>query len=49
MVYTIFHVLSYSGMRKGEILALMWNDINFERNEIRINKQFHAVRNANCT
>lgn len=38
MVYTIFHVLSYSGMRKGEVLALTWNDINFERSEIRINK-----------
>lgn len=38
MVYTIFHVLSYSGMRKGEVLALTWNNINFERNEIRINK-----------
>lgn len=30
MVYTIFHVLSYSGMRKGEVLALAWSDINFE-------------------
>ncbi|WP_312128497.1 tyrosine-type recombinase/integrase [Lysinibacillus capsici] len=38
MVYTIFHVLSYSGMRKGEVLALTWNDINFERSDIRINK-----------
>lgn len=38
MVYTLFHLLAYSGMRKGEALALTWNDINFEENEIRINK-----------
>lgn len=38
MVYTMFHLLAYSGMRKGEVLALTWNDINFECNEVRINK-----------
>jgi len=38
MVYTLFHLLAYSGMRKGEVFALTWNDINFENNEIRINK-----------
>jgi len=25
-------------MRKGEALALTWNDLNFIKNEIRINK-----------
>jgi integrase len=38
MVYTLFHLLAYSGMRKGEALALTWSDIDFEKNEIRINK-----------
>lgn len=38
MVYTLFHLLAYSGMRKGEALALTWNDINFEENVVRINK-----------
>lgn len=38
MVYTMFHLLAYSGMRKGEMLALTWQDINFEENEVRINK-----------
>lgn len=38
MIYTLFHVLAYSGMRKGEALALTWNDINFDENEVRINK-----------
>ncbi|RSK28522.1 site-specific integrase [Bacillus sp. HMF5848] len=36
--YVLFHLLAYSGMRKGEALALNWNDINFNKKEIRINK-----------
>jgi len=36
--YTLFHLLAYSGMRKGEALALTWKDVNFKENEIRINK-----------
>lgn len=38
MIYTLFHLLAFSGMRKGEALSLTWNDINFEESEIRINK-----------
>lgn len=38
MIYTLFHLLAYSGMRKGEALALTWSDINFDENEVRINK-----------
>lgn len=36
--YTLFHVLAFSGMRKGEVLALTWEDINFKDCEILINK-----------
>ena len=36
--YTLFRLLAFSGMRKGEALALTWNDINFTKNELRINK-----------
>lgn len=36
--YVLFHLLAYSGMRKGESLALTWKDIDFNKNEIRINK-----------
>lgn len=36
--YSLFRLLAYSGMRKGEALALTWNDVNFKDNEIRINK-----------
>lgn len=36
--YAFFLLLAYSGIRKGEALALTWNDIDFKKNEIRINK-----------
>lgn len=36
--YVLFHLLSYTGMRKGEALALTWNDLDFQTHEIRINK-----------
>lgn len=37
-VYALIRLLAFSGMRKGEALALIWKDINFKTNEIRINK-----------
>lgn len=37
-VFTFFRVLAYSGMRKEEILALTWDDIDFKKNTISINK-----------
>lgn len=46
MIYTLFHLLAYSGMRKGEALALKWSDINFEGNEVRINKAFSRGRDC---
>lgn len=36
--YALFRLLAFSGMRKGEALALRWTDLNFKENEIRINK-----------
>ncbi|ODJ70244.1 site-specific integrase [Brochothrix thermosphacta] len=38
MPLTLFRVLAFTGMRKGEALALNWQDINFKENTIRINK-----------
>lgn len=35
---TFFTFLYYTGMRKGEIQALNWSDINFNNNEIIVNK-----------
>jgi integrase len=34
----IFLLLAYTGMRKGEALALEWDDINFNQETIRISK-----------
>lgn len=36
--YAIFHTLGYSGLRKGEMMALMWSDIDFERGVIRVSR-----------
>lgn len=36
--FVAFRVLAFSGMRKGELLALTWKDINFTKNDIRISK-----------
>jgi len=37
-VYAFFRLLAFSGMRKGEALALTWEDINFKDSEISIDK-----------
>ena len=36
--FMFFRLLAYSGMRKGECLALKWSDIDFEKQTISINK-----------
>ena len=36
--HTLFRLLAFSGMRKGEALALTWNDLDFVNETITINK-----------
>jgi integrase len=36
--YCLFRVLAFCGLRRGECLALTWNDINFKNKTMRINK-----------
>lgn len=37
-MYAFFRLLAYTGIRKGEAFALTWTDIDFEKNEICIDK-----------
>lgn len=37
-VYYFFRLIAFTGVRKGEAFALTWSDIDFTKNEIRINK-----------
>ncbi len=45
MDYLIFLILSYTGMRIGELVCLKWNDINFDENTIRIIKTYYNEKN----
>lgn len=36
--YAYFRLLAYSGMRRGEIIALKWHDIDFNKKRLSINK-----------
>lgn len=36
--YVLFMVLYYSGMRRGEVMALTWGDIDFDNNSVHIDK-----------
>lgn len=43
--FMFFRLLAYSGMRKGECLALKWSDIDFKNNTIDINKSLASGEN----
>lgn len=45
MDYLIFLILSYTGMRIGELVCLKLNDINFDKNTIRIIKTYYNEKN----
>lgn len=42
----IFNVLSYTGMRVGELVALKWSDIDFEKHTISINKTYYNPKSS---
>lgn len=41
----LFRILAYSGMRRGEALALTWEDLNFTTKKLRINKAISLGKN----
>jgi integrase len=45
--HPIFYLAAYTGMRKGEILGLTWDDIDFEDRSISVNKTLYRVKNEN--
>lgn len=44
-VHTIFMTLAYTGMRVGELCALKWKDIDFNKKEISIYKTYYNPTN----
>lgn len=45
MDYLTFLTLSYTGMRVGELVALKWQDIDFDENTISITKTYYNRKN----
>lgn len=41
--YTFFRLLAYTGMRKGEMLALTWKDIDLKNKAVTVNKTMAIV------
>lgn len=42
--FTIIRLLAFSGMRSGEAMALEWNDIDFEKGTVTVNKTLSATK-----
>ena len=49
MWYTFLHLMAYTGMRRGEVLALKWSDIDFAESVITISKTVTRDRDDNLT
>ena len=42
-IRVLFNLAIYTGLRKGELLALQWSDINFAEDQIRVSKAVTIV------
>lgn len=40
---TSLAILYYAGLRKGEVCALLWSDIDFDQCVIHVTKQFDSI------
>jgi integrase len=45
MDFPVFLTLSYTGMRVGELVSLQWDDIDFDKQTIRIIKTYYNPKN----
>lgn len=44
--YEIFYLALFTGMRRSEILALRWQDIDFIYGQVSVNHSLHVLKNA---
>ena len=44
--YGLFYLALYSGMRRSELLALRWSDVDLDLAELSINRSFHHLRDG---
>ncbi|MDF2854245.1 MAG: integrase [Neobacillus sp.] len=44
--FPIFYLAAYTGMRKGEILGLTWNDVDFDEKMIYIKRTLYKVKSG---
>lgn len=44
-LFLMFRILAFTGLRKGELLALRWKDIDFENNTLSVNQTLATVEN----
>ncbi|MCD2257382.1 site-specific integrase [Lactobacillus sp. CC-MHH1034] len=49
MKYAFFRLLAYSGMRKGEALALKWTDLDFKNHKVNIVRTLATDRHGTYT
>ncbi len=44
--YSLFYTALFTGMRRGELLALRWQDVDFIYSQIYINRSLHQLRDG---
>jgi len=44
--FTFFRVLAFCGLRKGEAMAILWSDVDFEKNTISVDKTLAELQSG---